>query len=92
MGMDNLGFSPSLVMSLVGLFFFVAYWSYNFIIVYHLARFGVGVLPKRLAAFFMIGSIFLFFVSVTLYSAIDKNAVRDKVVSVARNMFIFYPQ
>lgn len=90
--MESLAISPSLIFSLVGLFLFIVYWAYNFVIIYHLARFGVGTLPKKLAAFFMLGSISLFFVSMTLFGALDKNAIKEKVVVIAHNIFLTYPQ
>jgi hypothetical protein len=48
----------------VGLFTFipVLYWGFNFIVLYHLLRFGVGVQPKRFACIYFLGSTFLFFV------------------------------
>ena len=51
---------------LVGIIFFV-FWLTAFVILYHLTRFGVGTMPKKLAALFLTGSVTLFSISVILY-------------------------
>ncbi len=52
-------------------FLFLAFWTAAFVIFYHLTRFGVGVVPKRLSAIFLIGSVFLFAAAVVLYQQVD---------------------
>lgn len=45
-----------------------AYWMGAFFILYHLIRFGIGTLPKRIAAIFLGGSIFLTIISILLFN------------------------
>jgi hypothetical protein len=47
------------------------YWIFNFTILYHLIRFGVGQAPKNIAMIFSLGCIGLFFVSSVLFASID---------------------
>ena len=56
--------------AIIGLLFF-AYWIFVFVILYHLTRFGIGVVPKRLAAIFLIGSVALFGISIALFVNLD---------------------
>lgn len=50
---------------------FLVFWLVSFIILYHLARFGVGVLPKKLAATFTIGAFGLFTFCVVAFMRLD---------------------
>lgn len=50
---------------------FLIFWTTAFIILYHLTRFGVGVMPKKLAAIFLIGVVALFSVSLVLFIKVD---------------------
>ncbi len=59
------------VFAAIGLLALAAYWIFNFVLIYHLIRFGVGVQPKRFAAIFLLGSIFLFFLSSKLFTKVD---------------------
>lgn len=52
---------------------FLAYWGVAFIILYHLARFGIGVQPKKLAAIFLFGSIILSGTVLISFTTIDIN-------------------
>ena len=57
---------------LVAGFLFV-YWVLAFIILYHLARFGVGIQPKRFAVIFLLGSVVLSGATIILFMNIDIN-------------------
>jgi hypothetical protein len=46
---------------------FFAFWMMVFVIFYHLTRFGVGTLPKKLSAIFLSGAVILFCASLLLY-------------------------
>lgn len=73
---------PSFVkigLAAVGLLALAAYWIFNFVIIYHLLRFGVGVQPKRFAAIFLLGSIFLFFLSAKLWNRLDLQPIGDRI-------------
>lgn len=63
----------------VGLLALAAYWIFNFVIIYHLLRFGVGVQPKRFAAIFLLGSTFLFFLSAKLWNRLDLQPIGDQI-------------
>lgn len=49
----------------------LAYWIGAFFILYHLIRFGVGSSPKKMAVFFLSGSLFLSLIAVLLFGQID---------------------
>lgn len=59
------------ISNIVVIFIFLGFWTMSFAIMYHLTRFGIGTLPKRLAALFLIGSIILFATAVTLYQKLN---------------------
>lgn len=61
----------------VALIFFI-YWGAVFVILYHLTRFGIGVLPKRIAAIFLFGSLVLSVVAVILFESVDVNVLLPK--------------
>lgn len=54
----------------------IIFWLTSFIILYHLTRFGIGTLPKKLSALFLIGAVGLFSISFLIYAGIDFNAIR----------------
>ena len=58
----------------VGLLFF-AYWIVVFVILYHLTRFGIGVVPKRLAMMCLLGSVALFGISVAFFVNLDLSTI-----------------
>jgi uncharacterized membrane protein YqhA len=53
----------------LGIFLLITflYWLGAFVALYHLIRFGVGTLPKKLAFIFFLGSIGLYFVATLFY-------------------------
>jgi len=46
---------------------FLIFWITSFVILYHLVRFGIGTLPKKLGAVFLIGSVLLFTLTLVAY-------------------------
>ena len=46
------------------------YWSLAFTVLYHLLRFGVGTLPKKVAIVFLAGSILLSMVTIMFFTQI----------------------
>lgn len=53
----------------IGLLFGMAiYWTLAFTILYHLIRFGVGTLPKKIAIVFLAGGIVLSTVTVLFFA------------------------
>lgn len=73
----------------VVLFFLLVYWVFNFLILYHLARFGVGVQPKKFAAIFLLGSISLFFMSVLLFADLDMNSLKNQLAEISNSALNF---
>ena len=65
----------SIVNVLVGAAF-LGFWLGAFIILYHLARFGVGVLPKKLAIIFLVGALGIFTWCVVTYMKLDITNIR----------------
>lgn len=55
---------------------FLGFWLVTFVIIYHLARFGVGTLPKKLAALCLIGGLALFTWSIISYIGLDLSAFK----------------
>lgn len=53
----------------------LAYWVAAFITLYHLARFGVGVQPKRFAGAFLFGSVVISAIVLTLAITLDLNSI-----------------
>jgi hypothetical protein len=79
--------SGKLFLALVILFLFFLYWIFNFIILYHLARFGVGTQPKTFAAVFLLGSIALFFICILLFESVDIKEVGFQLNKIGSEMF-----
>lgn len=79
--------STKLIFAAVILFLFLVYWAFNFIIIYHLTRFGIGTQPKKFAAIFLFGSIILFFLSVFLFAGLDINTIKHQLVKVGNSAF-----
>ena len=69
--------SVSKVLLAIAIIIILVYWIYNFVILYHLTRFGVGAQPKKIAAVFALGSILLFCITVVLFLTIDFGAVQN---------------
>lgn len=86
--MDSMNFlSAKFVLMAAVVFFFFAYWVFNFVILYHLTRFGIGVQPKKFAAIFLLGSVGLFFISVLLFADINMENLRGRANMLATNLF-----
>jgi hypothetical protein len=60
--------STTSLVGLVFIFLILAYWVSSFLILYHLIRFGISGQPKKIAIFFLGGSIVFTMVAVLLYS------------------------
>jgi hypothetical protein len=79
--------SLKLIFIIVALLVLLVYWAFNFIILYHLARFGIGVQPKKFAAVFLLGSVILFSVSVLLFANSDINSLKSQFERLGSNAF-----
>ncbi|MEK7116649.1 MAG: hypothetical protein AAB837_00600 [Patescibacteria group bacterium] len=65
----------------------LGYWVFNFTILYHLARFGIGTQPKKIAAIFFLGLICLFFASTVLFAGLDLNSLKDQLSGLLKLFF-----
>jgi hypothetical protein len=63
------------------------YWIFNFLILYHLTRFGIGTQPKRFAAIFLLGSVTLFIISSLLFASVDINSLKSRFKKLEGNVF-----
>lgn len=69
--------SPKLIFTAIVLVALLLYWIFNFIILYHLSRFGIGTQPKKMAVIFFLGFVCLFFVSIMLFAGLDLNSLKS---------------
>jgi hypothetical protein len=91
MGTDFI--STGFTFAVLVLLFILVYWIFNFIILYHLTRFGIGTQPKKFAAVFLLGSIILFFISASFFAGLDTDALGQKIKELAGSNFnITYPK
>lgn len=59
------------MVNLLVILLFLAFLAGGFAILYHLSRFGIGTLPKRLSGLFLVGALLLFSASLALYLKLD---------------------
>lgn len=78
--------SQKVVISAVFLFLSLFYWGFNFIILYHLLRFGVGTQPKRIAAVFLLSLVTLSFVCVLLFANIDTTNLKHRLTQISEKI------
>jgi hypothetical protein len=79
--------SDKLIIAIIVLVVIVAYWAFNFIVFYHLTRFGIGTQPKKFAAVFLLGSVILFFISATFFASLDLNSLKNQLGKLGNNIF-----
>lgn len=60
---------------LIPILYLLAYWVFAFFIVYHLIKYGVTAWPKRIAALFLAGSLFLSILNFMIFLQIDWNKI-----------------
>lgn len=76
--------SLKLAVAILATIFFFAYWIFNFVILYHLTRFGIGTEPKKIAIIFLLGSISIFSISIILFAGIDISTLGQRLgISIA---------
>lgn len=83
--MDFLSFR--FVFIAIVLIFLLVYWVFNFIILYHLTRFGIGTQPKKFAAVFLLGSVALFLISALLFGSLDINSLSNRLKKAMNSTF-----
>jgi len=71
-------FPIQIIFKILASVLFLIYWGVNFVILYHLTRFGIGVQPKRFAAIFLFGSLALSVVAIILFMNVDINLLIPK--------------
>jgi hypothetical protein len=93
-GMNLDFYSAKFIFTLIFTFFILVYWVFNFIILYHLTRFGIGTQPKKFSAVFLLGSIVLFFISGSLFARLDTSALGQEFANFLNNsnFSITYPR
>ncbi len=64
-----------LVINLTVWVIFFIFWIVTFTTLYHLTRFGVGTLPKKLSALFLVGAVLIFCISLVLFIKADFNFI-----------------
>ena len=84
--------SPKIMFSLILFVAIVVYWGFNFIIIYHLTRFGIGTQPKKMAATFLMGAIIIFMFTVTISSYIDFDNVQIRVTELIEKSLNYISQ
>lgn len=70
---------PNIIFIILALLLIFIFWLFVFVIFYHLVRFGVGTQPKIGSAIFVLGSLVLFFMSVTFFSIINWADIINKL-------------
>ena len=65
------------------------YWGFNFVVIYHLLRFGIGVQPKRFAALYFLGSSVLFWIVIMLFINMDMGSFKTTLRDFITNTFFF---
>jgi len=79
--------SSKLVFVVVVSFLLFAYWIFNFVILYHLVRFGVGTQPKKISVVFLLGSVILFSASVLLFANLDIISLKNQFEKLGSSIF-----
>jgi hypothetical protein len=67
-----------IIVNIVFAVIFMIYWGMVFVILYHLTRFGIGTLPKRLSVVFLFGALVFSGAAVILFTTIDLNSLIPK--------------
>jgi len=78
--------SVKLIFATIVLLAVFLYWVFNFVTLYHLARFGIGTQPKKMAAVFLLGSITLFSISVLLFASLDINSLKNRFEKLSSSL------
>lgn len=63
--------TPTDIAKVIVILLFCVFWVVAFVILYHLARFGVGALPKKLSTVFIAGAFILFSWSVVVLTNLE---------------------
>ncbi len=78
--------SPIVLFSVFIILIFLLYWVFTFTIFYHLIRFSVGTLPKKIAFIFLFGAVVLFCINFLFIASMDFNILIDKIKSLFSNL------
>lgn len=73
--------SPELFFDVFAGFAFLVFWLVAFVILYHLTRFGIGVLSKRLSVLFLFGSLVLSSIALVFYLKVDISVLAKMIQS-----------
>lgn len=64
------------IVNILAAIFFLGFWIFSFITLYHLTRFGIGTFPKKLAGVFLLGVIVIFSWSIVSFVGLDLASVQ----------------
>ncbi len=81
--------TPQFISAAIFILLPLVYWGFNFVILYHLLRFGIGVQPKRLAAIYFLGSSVLFFISIMLFINMGPLSFKNELLGFIKNTSFF---
>lgn len=79
--------SPLYIFSILGILILIVYLVYNFLIFYHLVRFGIGTQPKAIGALFTFGSMFIFAANVILFLMVDFTVLQSQLIKLFSSLF-----
>ncbi len=74
--------SPTSLFFIFVILVFILYWVLTFTIFYHLIRFSVGTLPKKLAFIFLFGSEILFCINFVFIMAMNYSLLIERIINM----------
>ncbi len=77
--------TPQFIFKIIFVTIPFVFWIFNFIILYHLIRFGVGVQPKKFAAIYLSGSALLFSFAILFFLKVDFLTIKDQLEIIINN-------
>ncbi len=80
-------FNPQNLFYVLLVLVFIAYWVFSFTVFYHLIRFGIGTLPKKLATLYLLGSALFFSVVFLLFVSVDLGVIKSSIISLFGSMY-----
>jgi len=81
--------TPQFISAAIVILLPLVYWGFNFVVLYHLLRFGIGVQPKRFAALYFLGSSVLFWIVITLFINTDPLSFKNDLGEFIKNSSFF---
>jgi|GEM_PF-892582 len=79
--------TPSLIFILLAILVLFVYVVLNFLIFYHLIRFGIGTQPKKIGIVFIAGSMMLFCINALFFLVVDFSLIPEQLGKVFGGIF-----